>query len=242
MTQLSHLVTLGDSFVHGDGLANRDQAWPYLLGNRIGVDVVNLGLSGSGNDRIFRRLYEYFYEDLQFNNNPFYIVVFSSITRKEVWEEASQSYQIVLPHGSDPASLDYQNNFNLIHFYKQSILYKSAIRNLFKAYKIPYIFAHSIEALNSKEKREIGSIMNSQSPNHYDILKNDVNDVGWLESLVSHTPKTPCMHWNEDAHKLIAEFFYDTIHKNYGSINATFGEHLSHSNYVSSFEPWYNNN
>ena len=36
------LYTIGDSFTYGDELDNPKDAWPYLLGNQLGYEVMVL--------------------------------------------------------------------------------------------------------------------------------------------------------------------------------------------------------
>lgn len=48
------LVANGCSFTWGDELAERDHAWPHVLGRQLGVDVVNLGICGGSNRRMVR--------------------------------------------------------------------------------------------------------------------------------------------------------------------------------------------
>ena len=60
------LFANGDSFIFGDGLNNPSKdVWVTKLGDRLNMDVVNLGESGGGNQRIMRTttewILDYFY-------------------------------------------------------------------------------------------------------------------------------------------------------------------------------------
>ena len=48
------LLTVGDSFTYGTELTDRSLAWPYQLGKRLDLDVVNLAEPGASNDFILR--------------------------------------------------------------------------------------------------------------------------------------------------------------------------------------------
>ena len=56
------LLVNGDSFTFGDGLDNPSQeVWATKLGNKLNMDVVNLGESGGSNQRILRTTTEWIF-------------------------------------------------------------------------------------------------------------------------------------------------------------------------------------
>jgi hypothetical protein len=61
-----NLLTLGDSFTYGEELSDRNTAWPIRLANRIGYDVINLGLPGNSNPAMCRQLIQH----LSFGGEP----------------------------------------------------------------------------------------------------------------------------------------------------------------------------
>ena len=49
------ILTVGDSFTYGAELADREQdAWPFVLGRELNLDVENLAVPAGSNDRTFR--------------------------------------------------------------------------------------------------------------------------------------------------------------------------------------------
>jgi len=48
------LLTIGDSFTYGTELLDISLSWPYQLGARLGMPVVNLAQPGASNDYIVR--------------------------------------------------------------------------------------------------------------------------------------------------------------------------------------------
>jgi len=58
MLSKKYLVANGCSFTEGHMLGN-DGAWPKFLGEKMGLDVINLGKGGSGNDTITWRTIEF---------------------------------------------------------------------------------------------------------------------------------------------------------------------------------------
>lgn len=219
--KISHIITNGCSFTYGDGLPRpKQQAWPHLLADKLGVDVVNLGKSGAGNDSIFRRTYEYFYEDLVNQNNPFYIIMFSSANRKERWNNDRRQYETISPpdNESDPGVIDYLRHYDLEHYIKQTMHYKSAVKNLFDAHNIPYLFLTSINVLHSHEILPMSESINKQMPNHLLLQNNDINDIGDASVITAHLPRTKCMHWGLESHVKVADYIFDHMHKNYGPL------------------------
>lgn len=235
--KISHIVTNGCSFTEGNGLRNKEQAWPYKLAHRLGVDVVNLGKGGSGNDTILRRTYEYFYEDINNNNFPLYVIMFSAITRKERWLEGKKSYATYNTHKTEPGSVDYVLNFNIEYHYRRTMIIKSALTNLFKAHNVPYMYALAIESLRMEEKDIIQDSVSTRSPNHYSILNSDKNDIGDVYSIVKGFPLTPCNHWNEEGHQAVAQHIYSNIRENYGEIELDKNKpYLTLDSYINAFE------
>lgn len=237
MIKISHIVTNGCSFTEGNGLSNKDQAWPYKLAHRLGVDVVNIGKGGSANDTILRRTYEYFYEDIPNKNLPLYVIMFSSITRKERWLEGRKSYATYNTHQKDPGSVDYVLNFNMEYHYRRTMIIKSALTNLFKIHNVPHMYGLAIEALKLEEKNSIQRSVSNRSPTHYSILKNDKNDLGDMSAVVEGLPLTPCMHWGEEAHGAVAHHIFNKIHENYGGVEVHKNKpYLTLDSYVNTFE------
>ena len=52
------LLAVGDSFTYGEELADRNSAWPFVLGKLINYSVTNLGLPSKSNSYITRQIVE----------------------------------------------------------------------------------------------------------------------------------------------------------------------------------------
>lgn len=235
--RVSHIVTNGCSFTEGNGLTNKEQAWPYKLAHLLGLDVVNLGKGGSANDTILRRTYEYFYEDIPNKNLPLYVIMFSAITRKERWLEGKKSYATYNTHQKDPGSVDYVLNFNMEYHYRRTMIIKSALTNLFKTYNTPYIYGLAIETLKSQEKISMQDSVMERSPTHYSILNNDKNDLGDMSSIVEGLPITSCGHWGEEGHAAVANHIFNKIYENHSAVEVDRNKpYLSLDSYVNTFE------
>tara|TARA_R110002096_G_scaffold69149_1_gene166334 strand:- start:17401 stop:18165 length:765 start_codon:yes stop_codon:yes gene_type:complete len=97
------LLSAGCSFVWGDELPGHDDSPPshrehtftHKLGQSLGVQSVNLGTCGGGNDKIFRDVIDYLSNPLI--PNPTHVVVlWSSFQRNEVVEDVTDNEITVL--------------------------------------------------------------------------------------------------------------------------------------------------
>lgn len=241
--KISHIVTNGCSFTYGEGLDDREnEAWPFVLGNKLGVDVVNIARSGSGNDRIFRRTYEYFYEDIKNNNHPLYVIMFSAINRQDRWLEDQQQYQIISPAEThDPVSRDFVYNYNKVTFYRNYMMYRHALKNLFEAHNIPYIFYLAIEILeNQDQKRKMQLDMTNLLPNQYQLFTNDVHYAGDASIVTAGHPRTKCMHWGPLGHEALANDAHNKINELYPNLEKIeLTAHLTDLEYIELAEPNY---
>tara|TARA_Y100001972_G_C7622841_1_gene312399 strand:- start:648 stop:1349 length:702 start_codon:yes stop_codon:yes gene_type:complete len=85
------LFVNGDSFVFGDGLENpKKEVWATKLGEKLSMDVVNLGESGGSNHRIMRTttewILDFFYYDPTYRTakDLYVIITWSSPDRIEL--------------------------------------------------------------------------------------------------------------------------------------------------------------
>jgi hypothetical protein len=241
--KISHIVTNGCSFTFGDGLSDRaTQSWPSALGKKLGVDVVNLARSGSGNDRICRRTYEYFYEDLKNDNHPLYVIMFSAINRQDRWLEDEQRFQIISPADThDPVSRDFVYNSNKVVFYRQYMLYRLSLKNLFEAYNIPYIFYQSIDILENREQKDkMRKDITNILPNTYDILDKDVHWAGDASVITAEYPRTNCMHWGPEGNEAVAEHAYKKLNELYSNIEIEpNNQYVTDLDHIKQAEPYY---
>ena len=102
------LFANGDSFIFGDELDNPSKdVWVTKLGNRLNMDVVNLGESGGGNQRIMRTttewILDYFYYDPTYRTakNLYVIIGWSSPDRIELRMDRSMFEQLALESHND---------------------------------------------------------------------------------------------------------------------------------------------
>ena len=80
--EMKKLLAIGDSFTYGDELTDRTDAWPYLLGKKLGYNVTNRGVRASGNTKMVRSLVE---ENI--NDYELVVIAWSGFDRIEFADE-----------------------------------------------------------------------------------------------------------------------------------------------------------
>ena len=60
---IKNIVAVGDSFTYGEELKLVQNAYPYLLADKLSANIVNLAKPGSGNKRIVRSVIEHVAND-----------------------------------------------------------------------------------------------------------------------------------------------------------------------------------
>jgi len=133
------ILTLGDSFTAGEELADRLQAWPYLVGQQLDLPVQNLGESGSCNDSMIRKLVA------QTSERDYSLVVigWTDPNRFEVWSELAkkpvtvmQDSQAGLPWTSDYYRYSYNSQWAWQRWIQQVLLAQEYLT----AKNQPYLF------------------------------------------------------------------------------------------------------
>ena len=225
--EISHLVVNGCSWSSGEGLTDpKNQAWPTLLANKLGCEVVNLAVRGSSNDAITRRSYEYTYENLPNNSKPLYIIVFSQVWRREAWYNKFKGqriddyhtidydrFSVFNPKSHHPHLLSILSEFNEEDFYRRHIMNKLYLKSLLEANKLPHLLTHfPYDAI------EPGTIERVQQrfPNTFREFEK-VEDFD-LHRLQLADDQLPCGHPGVESQGIIAEKMYEVLTNKFGEI------------------------
>lgn len=130
----NYFITLGDSNTECIGIA-QDDGWPYLLSNRLDLDVVNAGVGGSGHYMNFLAISHWL------SNHPikpkFVISLWNWLPRMMKWED-TESMSLLGSWESDPVYKQYMlmNPDQMLAF---NTFYYNATRSLLQCVEIPYI-------------------------------------------------------------------------------------------------------
>jgi len=203
------LLTVGDSFTYGEELVDPlISAWPFLIGNKLGYEVTNLGRPGSGNTRMVRHCVE------QVDNYDMAIIAWSHFARIEMADEGG-FYDLWpggghLPHrGWAEWRWEIINYFTKHHnddyLYRQYLLNIILLQNFFKA--------------NNKRYLMLDSFGNHQTNARTADINRDLLDqidgayyVGWPDTTMMEwayqCPVGPRKHFLEEGHIRVAEKIY----------------------------------
>ena len=215
--EISHLVVNGCSFTRCQGITNPDiDGWPALLAKKLNVPVVNLAKNGSGCDGIYRRTLEHFYDNLNTNSKPFYIISWSAATRREEFFHVHEidgivddyhGVHVVRPETAleKELAVQYASHTTLQAAEKRKYNYWVSIINLFENHGVPYRMNDAIPALQDMRLylEHNSSVYNACMKNPYKIL--DYPDL-FVDGY-----RLPCGHINEEGNKIMAEYMYNTI-------------------------------
>lgn len=211
---IKNILTVGDSFTYGEELADRMLAWPFLLGNKMSADVINLARPGSGNKRMIR----YVMEQVS-NGDPLDLVIvgWSTPGRMEFADEdgffdiwPGYSGNMFLQHQPWRSKLlDYINrHHNDEYLYKQYLLDIILLQSFLKTYGVKYVMCKTV--------------FNEYYHNQYhltdpklEILVDKEYFIGWPDSGMAEwtfgKPQGPGGHFLEAGHQIVTDRIYEHI-------------------------------
>lgn len=190
------ILTIGDSFTFGTELKHRvKDAWPYLLGQ----PVLNLGMGGSSNDRIFRLAIE---ETIK-QKYDIVIIGWAFPNRLEVFDNGRP--KCVNIHNSRNLSWvnDYfKYSFNEDFRFRQWFSQVIALQEYFKSIDQRYIFCNVAGLIwrYTEYRKEIDFILDKIDSTYYPGWP----DNGMIE-WAADCAKGPNGHPLELGHQRIAE-------------------------------------
>ena len=200
------LLAVGDSFTYGEELSDLNNAWPHLLGNKLGYTVDNFAKPGSGNTRMIRYAVE------QINNYDLIVIAWSHFARTELADK-NGFYDIwpgcsTLPHKefsswrSDVINY-YSKHHNDQYLYNQYLINIILIQQYLKFNNKKYIM---LDAFGNNKYRKNNTVVDQIDSTYY---------VGWpTTTMMEWTYKTPQGlngHFLEQGHELIADKIYEHI-------------------------------
>lgn len=215
---MKKLLAIGDSFTYGEELSDINNAWPYVLGNRLNYEVINLGKPASCNYRMIRCLIEQNIKDFDL-----VIIAWSHFDRIELADELGiyetwPGGERKLQRTQGPwrgTIIDYiSRHHDDDYLYRQYLSYIILAQNHLKANGIPYLM---LDAFGNHQDSRRFSQKNKDLVSQIDIQYY----VGWPnESMMEWTEglptgdrwpilKGPGGHFLEEGHQIVAEKIYN---------------------------------
>ena len=200
------LLAVGDSFTYGEELSDLNNAWPYLLGNKLGYTVNNLAKPGSGNTRMLRHAVE------QINNYDLIIIAWSHFARTELADE-NGFYDLwpgcsARPHKEFSSWRSevinyYSKHHNDQYLYNQYLINIILIQQYLKFNNKKYIM---LDTFGNNSYRKNNTVVDQIDPTYY---------IGWPTTTMMEwthgCPKGPGDHFLEQGHEIVADKIYEHI-------------------------------
>jgi lysophospholipase L1-like esterase len=200
------LLAVGDSFTYGEELSDINNAWPFLLGKKLGYEITNLAKPGSGNTRMIRHAVE------QINNYDLIVIAWSHFARTELADE-NGFYDIwpgcsALPHKefsswrSDVINY-YSKHHNDQYLYNQYLINIVLIQQYLKFNNKKYIM---LDTFDNNNYRKNNTVVDQIDSTYY---------VGWPTTTMMEwtyrIPQGPNGHFLEQGHEIVANKIYEHI-------------------------------
>lgn len=211
------LVVAGCSFTEGFGLSNPlKQSWPVLLANELGLECVNLGQKGAGNEYIINTMIEYtLTDDFQINpdelKNCFFIIAFTEYSRMDFAYSNNKNITVHLTPNSriwpELCNTIYSQFYNDRYYFKKFLLQVLKIQSYFQLNRLQYMMVNSII------DTELVKIRNKTAENIYQKI--DKNKFKNFEKInfpaIIKDGKFADGHPNEIGHQRIADTLYEWL-------------------------------
>lgn len=220
--KISHIVTNGCSFTYCQNLPDiTNNGWPAIIANNLNCPVVNLGLPGVGNDSIYRRTYEYIYENQPIDEyKPLVIIAWTQRWRREGWLKKEEDYAIVsFPNDKPEDHYQYAllENWSDEDFIRKTTLYRLSLISLFENLHIPYLMFNYSGAESSYDSEQI---VNNKFPNMVKESRGRY-DLGDLYHLTGPIPKLPCGHDDIEGQNVLSGYLLEKINEIYPNLEYT---------------------
>ena len=204
------ILTVGDSFTYGAELADREQdAWPFVLGRELNLDVENLAVPAGSNDRTFRVAVN----KTASNNYKLVICGWTEVSRIDTTahgEELQITSASTWLHDKFPWVKDYYANHYSEQLAQETWLTKViALQDFFKQRNQKYIFVN----MNGYSNWE--TYFNELGLTHLVEQIDKSNYIEWpnngFTAFVNGAPLGPNGHPLELGHQRIADKIYEHI-------------------------------
>lgn len=207
------LYTVGDSFTYGQELQNRHRdAWPTLLARQLGMELVNDGRPGAGNEFIVKRTIQ----AVSKFKPSLVVIAWSSCGRQEhadewgvydIWPGCSSRVfdDEQLGHRKELIKYITLNN-NAEHEYRRWLRHVILLQSFLQNHKIDYIMCNVFD-----NQHRFGKFY-KDNQGYYELI-DETKFIGWpndgFVQWVYETPHGPGGHPLEQGHKIIAEKIYE---------------------------------
>ena len=175
-----------------------DKSWPFLLAERLNVNLINYSRPGASNFHIFNLIYEKL-KNKNITDKDIVLVHWSYVNR--IWQVEKET---IMPHvTSRQAKLYYKFMYNDIQEINKVIGY-----SLLLSRKINNFYFDFTDGREFLEK---------QSPETFNVLESErgyLNANSKQVNALERHQLFDCNHMKEEGHMITAEKFYQSLKKN----------------------------
>ena len=203
------LLAAGDSFTNGMELSDPKSAWPYLLADKLGGSVVNLGYDGSSNSRITQSIV-----NAKVKDYDLVVVAWSHFDRLTmadefgIWDTWPGGQRTCYRQESE-SRIEFVNYYTKHHnddyAYQQYLINIILVQNFLSTNGVRYIMCdafgnHLDLRRHAKENQHLVSQINTET------------FLGWpdqsMQEWIGDAPIGPRGHFLELGHQRVADKLY----------------------------------
>lgn len=222
--EIKRIIASGCSFAYGQGLEDpKTESWPAQLASLMGVECVNLGKPGMGNDHILSSIVDYFSFNTQHSQDSFVIPSFSKFSRIEFPIPARFSYMntawttILNSRGSNPqfefTKTFFENFYVDEYYYSRYMRIIISLQAIMKSWDVEYLMFEGLKEHAHKKMIDRGEI--KKLVERIDRSKWLRFMTGSFDTMTDPIQRLPCGHPNAVAHTEMANRLYEHIINNY---------------------------
>ena len=218
---IKRIVASGCSFAYGQGLGDpKTESWPAQLASLMGVECVNLGKPGMGNEHVFSSIVDYFAFNAQHTTDSFVIPSFSKFSRVEFPLPARFNYMntawtTILNSRFEPefTSMFFEKFYVDEYYYAQYMRTIISLQAIMKSWDVEYLMFEGLADLPHKKMIDRDEAKK---------LVERIDRTRWLrfmtgsfDTMTDPRQRLPCGHPNAVAHNEMANRLYEHIINNY---------------------------
>lgn len=196
------ILAVGDSFTYGEELSDRDNAWPYLVANRINATVDNKGVPAGGNTQIIRNV-------VSSTMTPDLVLV--GLTSPGRVEFADEEGVFDIWPGYNGRWVQHPQRHQLTQYldkhhsdwylYQQYLINVILLQSFLKSNNIKYLMMVTMgnEFYKNKFSKEFVSLRNQVDSTYFVDPGNGMAE--WTHGM----PKGPNRHFLDEGHRAVAD-------------------------------------
>lgn len=220
---IKRIVASGCSFAYGQGLDDpKTESWPAQLASLMGVECVNLGKPGMGNEHVFSSIVDYFAFNAQHTTDSFVIPSFSEFSRVEFTLPASPGYPsknwtTILNSRCEPkfTSMFFEKFYVEEYYYARYMRTIISLQAIMKSWDVEYLMFEGLGLAHLLHKNMIDRDEVKKLVERIDRTRWLRFMAGNFDTMTDPRQRLPCRHPNAVAHNEMANRLYEYIINNY---------------------------